>query len=432
MALELDNEYLDVIAGDANYPQGSFKNETTPGALDGTPFEKAWANDIQGILQKILDVSGITPSGNPDTVPVSQYFEGLQEIFNLVVGYDDNTLIGAPNDILLSSKGADPEAYLDGLPVLFKANYSNTGATTVKIGILGTISLTDKNGNSLNADDIEQDSYSLLSYNASNLRFELILSFKDIVPVQRGYIDGLITSNDAVDLQHDIEILPGECRDALNAKNIFLISPITKQIDALWAQGDDQGGFPSTLGTVAADTWYDVFIIANSSTGVVDAGFDTSISAVNLLADASPSGFDIYRRVASVLTDSSSNIIRYVQYGDFFFWYDNTIGLDFSGTTSTSQRTLVTSTPPGINVLAIINILCGNGLVYINNNDLANIAPTTVGWPLGMILGGSGDADAVQAIGMTNKSSQITHRQSLNAQNLQMALIGWYEFRGKE
>jgi hypothetical protein len=51
--------------------------------LDGTPFEKKWANDIIGFLQKLLNVAGVTPSGDPDTVLASDYYDSLLEIIDL-------------------------------------------------------------------------------------------------------------------------------------------------------------------------------------------------------------------------------------------------------------------------------------------------------------------------------------------------------------
>lgn len=81
MAIRPEDEYTNATAADADYPEGSFKNETVAGLLDGTPFEKAWPNDIYGFLQKLLDVAGITPSGAPDTVLASDYYDSLIAIF---------------------------------------------------------------------------------------------------------------------------------------------------------------------------------------------------------------------------------------------------------------------------------------------------------------------------------------------------------------
>lgn len=86
MALVIETEYANSNAADTNYPQGSFKNRSGPGLYDGTPLEKAWPNDIYGLLQKLLDVVGITPSGVPDTVLASDYYDALVMLFAKPVG----------------------------------------------------------------------------------------------------------------------------------------------------------------------------------------------------------------------------------------------------------------------------------------------------------------------------------------------------------
>lgn len=60
-----------------DYPQGSIKNQTAPGARDGTPLDEAWANDKEGFFQSILDARGITANGEVDKVGASQYYDAL-------------------------------------------------------------------------------------------------------------------------------------------------------------------------------------------------------------------------------------------------------------------------------------------------------------------------------------------------------------------
>jgi len=72
-----------ITAPDASYPYGSSKNETSPGAGDGTPYEKIRADDIFGLQQALLSEAGIVPSGSADTVLDSQYKEGMRAIFNM-------------------------------------------------------------------------------------------------------------------------------------------------------------------------------------------------------------------------------------------------------------------------------------------------------------------------------------------------------------
>lgn len=70
-------------AADSNYTYGSSKNETTPGAGDGTPYFKGRADDIFGMQQSLLDEASIVPSGNAETVPISQYKEAIRTIMNM-------------------------------------------------------------------------------------------------------------------------------------------------------------------------------------------------------------------------------------------------------------------------------------------------------------------------------------------------------------
>ena len=65
---------------DVNYPYGSIKNESVPGAKDGTPLDASWGNDMLGFTDALLDEAGITPNGLPDTVGSSQRLEALKEL----------------------------------------------------------------------------------------------------------------------------------------------------------------------------------------------------------------------------------------------------------------------------------------------------------------------------------------------------------------
>ena len=65
---------------DADYPYGSIKNESVPGAKDGTPLDASWGNDMLGFTDALLDEAGITPNGLPDTVGSSQRLDALKTV----------------------------------------------------------------------------------------------------------------------------------------------------------------------------------------------------------------------------------------------------------------------------------------------------------------------------------------------------------------
>lgn len=85
MAIRLEDEYANSEPASAAYPEGSFKNSTSPTTKDGTPLEKAWGDDIYGFLQALLSGAGISPSGAPDTALVSQYKAGIQFMVDAVI-----------------------------------------------------------------------------------------------------------------------------------------------------------------------------------------------------------------------------------------------------------------------------------------------------------------------------------------------------------
>lgn len=83
MAIGIAAEYPGKTNGaDANYPQGSAKNVSSPGSGDGTPWEEAWVNDKEGFFQRLLSDASITPSGSPDTIVNSDYVDALTKLVN--------------------------------------------------------------------------------------------------------------------------------------------------------------------------------------------------------------------------------------------------------------------------------------------------------------------------------------------------------------
>lgn len=195
---------------------------------------------------------------------------------------------------------------------LITLNEGETGA-----GVTAGISGVEIDRGSLDNAEIvfdESDGEWKVSTDAGVTRKPILTEF-NIARFNAGMINGLITSNNGTDADHDLDITSGVCVDSSNSEFIDLASALTKQIDANWVAGNNAGGFPSTL-TLSADTWYAVFVIKHAD-GTVDAGFDTSITATNLLSD---SGYSFYRRIGWVRTDASSNILGFEQTGPRFIW----------------------------------------------------------------------------------------------------------------
>lgn len=78
MALKLNERYPGRFnSPSTQYPQGSFKNRTAPGAKDGSYLEQDWANDKLAFFSSLLSGANITANGNVDVVGASQHYDAL-------------------------------------------------------------------------------------------------------------------------------------------------------------------------------------------------------------------------------------------------------------------------------------------------------------------------------------------------------------------
>jgi hypothetical protein len=243
------------------------------------------------------------------------------------------------------------------------------------------------------------------------------------------YLSGCILSNDT-DTDHDINITAGEARDAADGADLVLASEQTKRIDASWATGGDAGGLSSSL-TLGNNTWYHVHLITVS--GTVEVGFDTSVTAANLVTDHSASS---YRRIGSVLTNGSANIIGFTQDGDEFLWNIQVEDVDTSNP-GTSAVTPTLSTPLGVKVRAICTFLFEDltptGVTYflVTSPDQTDSTPTV------SIHDVETDTTFKRAqfskTVRTNTSSQIRYRSEESAGDVSVDIqtSGWLDRRGK-
>lgn len=258
----------------------------------------------------------------------------------------------------------------------------------------------------------------------------------DVTPeLPRSYIGGLQLVS-AADAAHDITIAIGEARGAADDGNLALSTSMTKQIDATWAVGDNVGGMANGV-SLDIDIWYHLFLVDDGSGGT-DAGFDTDIDATNLLATTGVG--TIYRRIGSVLTDGSSNILAFSQAGDEFLWADPTLDVS-DATAGTAAETGTLATPLGLKVTAIINCLrspsdSGDDLVYISSPDVNDEASSATSAPLASSaneaddVGGSTGRYGWTMRVRTGTSSDIRYRTN-DSDDLRIATLGWIDPLGR-
>jgi len=257
----------------------------------------------------------------------------------------------------------------------------------------------------------------------------------------RGWIDGLILSNDSTDATNDIAISAGVCRSTSNLidgvastlarDQIDMEIPVAiiKQLDTAWAPenydpegfsgGDRSGGrSPSTLSNT---TWH-VFVIGGGGLPP-DILLHDAVTATAVL----PTGYTAWRLIGSVVRTGGS-VKPFVQDGDLFMWV--TPVLDVSNNTpGTSANTATLTVPTGVRVLALMNAMMNVGQLYLSPLDVTDQAATNGANPISTVDSGTGDG-AGQAQVLTNTSAQIRYR---TAQNVLVAIatLGYWHRRGR-
>lgn len=224
-----------------------------------------------------------------------------------------------------------------------------------------------------------------------------------------------------------LNITAGCCSNSTSAVLMNSTSTMTKSINSTWSAGTGNGGLASGV-SYTTSTWYHVFCIMDTS-GTVDFGFDTSLTASNLLSGSS---YTYYRRIGSIKTDGSSLITKFFQHGDVFRW--DVIKQDAGSTNpGTSAVTFTLSVPSGVQIEGHVEFSISQAssaaTVYglVTSPEQTDTTPSSSGYDiLSNILGSM----AMRCTPVTNTSSQIRYRISASSANIAIAVntVGWRDF----
>lgn len=246
----------------------------------------------------------------------------------------------------------------------------------------------------------------------------------------RGFLAGLGISNGAADAVNDIDIAVGEARSSDNLENLLLDTAITKQLDAAWAVGTGLGGLDT--GAEASSTWYHVWLIKRTDTGVTDALFSLSASAPTM-----PASYTAKRRLGSVFNSAGSVITAFQQVGDRFRWSVPVADIvDTDPGTAAVTRTL--SVPLGVVTFADISVGLAQSTTAIiwglvTALDEADTTPSATMSNFGASLASQNQSYGQFSI-KTNTSSAIRSRQaaSAGAVVLRITTFGWIDRRDRD
>lgn len=258
----------------------------------------------------------------------------------------------------------------------------------------------------------------------------------EVVPVAanvRGYLSGLTLSTAGASTT--FSIAAGTAADALGGSTMTLASARAKTASA-WALGAAAGSLDT--GSIAASTWYHVYLIKRPDTGVVDALVSLSATAPTL-----PTNYTLFRRLGSMKTNGSSQWTAFIQDGDTFQWGGGAVGDVAANNPGTAAVLRTLSVPTGVSVTALIQVGFSTGVltsnpasILISDPAVSDIAPTTANATV-LNYGASSSATnnfytATQC--RTNTSAQVRSRLQLSDANISLNIntVGWIDRRGRD
>lgn len=242
---------------------------------------------------------------------------------------------------------------------------------------------------------------------------------------QTGHIAGLTLSNNSGTPNTILDIAVGSAA-ADDASVIMLLTSAYTKTTGAWAVGTGNGALDT--GTVANSTWYHVYLIQRTDTGVVDVLFSTSATAPTM-----PANYTKKRRIGSFKTNASAQILAFTQRGDEFLWSTATNDLANVSIGSTSAVLQALNIPLGVKVNPIAEasiFAVSTGAFLISSPDAADVAPVLNG--VGIQVASS--TYTVVSTGITarsNTSSQVRLRATHTTTSTQWTTLGWIDTRGR-
>jgi hypothetical protein len=242
---------------------------------------------------------------------------------------------------------------------------------------------------------------------------------------------GLTLSNDGTTPITVIDIDAGSaCSDDNTTMMVLTAANFTKNCNAAWAVGSGNGALDSGS-ALAASTWYHVFVIMRTDTGAVDVLISTSATSPTM-----PTNYSKKRRIGSIRTNASSQILAFTQVGDQFLWTSpindqNNVGYN------TAANAYTVSTPPGIKTIVqfAFFIVATANQTYFTFQSPDNTLPAA-GNPAGNYNAGFAASAGVGATGELSLRTNTTPAILLaanqsSATGLYIDTKGWTDNRGK-
>lgn len=266
----------------------------------------------------------------------------------------------------------------------------------------------------------------------------------------RGWIDGLVISNDSTDATNDIAISAGVCRSTINVvegaastltrDQLDIEIPVStiKQLDVSWApenydpdgySGGGRSGMLSPLSSISNTTWH-IYAVGGGDCPDDIIAIDSVTQATVINAIAAAGGFTAYRRIGSIVRLSAAIALR-TQVGDFVR-FKTPVAQGVTVTTTRANGTFAGGVPSGLALRVQFSFCVGttDSYVYISCPDDTDVTPTAA-FASARSIAGNVTPGVMEVT--TNTSAQFAHDASTGSTtNLDVVPLGYWDFRGRD
>ena len=239
-----------------------------------------------------------------------------------------------------------------------------------------------------------------------------------------GYLSGLILSTAGGSA---LFIMGAGAANDVASGGIMVLTSGQQKSTASWSVGGSgQGGLDT--GSIAASTWYHVFIIKRTDTGVTDVLFSLDPASPTM-----PASYTLKRRVGSIKTDVNSLWTAFTQTYDKFIWATSFPDVTAGSMTSVSRSLYNLTVPTGIVVEALFRVYANIGA----GQFIAFTSPQENDQSTGATFTDLVSATSIQPAGwfsrLTDTSARIGGRISSGSVSgdLNIGTYGWIDTRGK-
>ncbi len=232
-----------------------------------------------------------------------------------------------------------------------------------------------------------------------------IYSTQDSQQLPPGYFSGFTLGNNSGAPNTTVDVGAGTARSSDNTVDITLTGTLRGilQSSGAWAAGDNQNKLDA--GARANNTWYHVFAIRRTSDGAGDILFSLSATAPTM-----PVGYAGVRRIGSIRTDGSGNILAFLNAGRWFYYATLIQDVAASGVASPGTINLTLRVPTGVRVEARLNAMIRGENCALYIRPVGTNAPTLAGSGIGTgwIAGIGQNADGSTLESMSAQVDVIT------------------------